>query len=304
MRVNLQIGTYYDAIMQNVWVRPASVTFSPYNDGNISVYYNSISDTFLKYNISRSVPSWALGRIEGLSGDIRVDVKLNRYMNSEFTTSVGHAQWYGGQFTSYGGLSIATDGVVYIDNTKLYYNQGYYLTFDLDGENVDNYPLYFLPYASTATSGELLSPEIDTNSDLDILNNLQELVNIQNIGIIYDNSFSGDSGDVLGSLGYNDYSNNYYYTYFSDILGELHDTLLNSGDRSVTFNLMGTTMTLHSSDFTTPNTAIKVFCNAFLTFGIFLYIYKTSLHFFHQLQEGNFNGAVNTLTVDDESVYM
>lgn len=58
-----------------------SIDFITYNDGNISVYYNGSSDTFLKYNLSRSVKSWSLGRLDGFDDSMKIDVRLNRYMN-------------------------------------------------------------------------------------------------------------------------------------------------------------------------------------------------------------------------------
>lgn len=301
MMANHQIGNYYDCIMQNVWVLSPSIDFVKYNDGTIEIFYNNMSDTFLKYNLSRSVNQWALGRLDGLDVDLRVDVKLNRYMNSEFTILVGQAQWYGGKTSTYGGLSISSDGVVYIKNDLIYYNQGYYLTIDLEGENVYNFPIYFLPYASTLVSGDLLSPDIDTNSDLEILQNLQDLVNIQNLGAIYDSSFS--SGDIYNTLGYHDYDN-IYSEYLKSCFQSLNDTFLLSGDVTIDVNFMGNNLTLRSSNFIVPDGPIKFFCSNFLIFATFYLLYKQFVHFYHKLQEGDYVAANETFSVDDESVLM
>lgn len=186
----------------------------------------------------------------------------------------------------------------------MYYEQGYYLTIDLDGENILNYPIYFLPYSSTLVSGDLLSPDIDTNNDLEILQNLQELVNIQNIGTIYDSNFSGDSGDVLlGTLDYKTYDNN-YSNYITTTLLSLKDTMLGSGDISFSFNFMGNNMTVHSNDYYVPDGVLKFFVTSFLVFATIYYIYVQVSHFFHKLQEGDFEAALETYTVNDESVLM
>lgn len=287
--------------LNNRYDEPVKFTFTPYNDGTINVFYNGSSDSFLRFNLSRSVNQWALGKLDGLSADGKIDLKLNRFMNGEFTTSVGSAQWYSGQKTSFGGLSIADDGVVYIKNDSIYYNQGYNLIFDVDGENVDNYLFYFVPYAYSSSSGDLLSPDIDTNSDLEILQNLQDLVNIQNIGAIYDNSFA--SGEIYNTLGYSDYDN-IYSEYLKSCFQSLNDTFSLSGDVSVDVSFLGKNLTLRSSNFVVPDGPIKFFCSSFLVFGTIFYFYKQFSHFYHKLQEGDFEAASETFAVDDESLLM
>ena len=296
-------GTYGTSILQNMWVRPPSLDLDLYDNGDITIYNDFSSDTFKKYLVSRSFVKWALGKLD-LENGMSVDVRLNMFVSSDVTSTVGHAQWYSGNTTYSGGLSIEDDGVIYISNVNVYYNQGYLLTIDLDGENVYNIPVYFLPLGSTLTSGDLFNYEIDTNEYIGLLNNFRELVGIQNISSIYDENFSGDSGDVLlDTLNYSDYDN-YYSNRISTMLMSLKETMLGSGDVAYTFNFMGDNMTVHSDDFYVPNGVLKFFVTSFLVFATIYYLYVQASHFFHKLQEGEFEAALDTYSVNDESILM
>lgn len=306
--VNEPSGTPYFTTnyFQDRFIVTPSIEFIPYNDGTINVFNNGSGESFLKYKLSRSVNSWALGRVDGLTEELKVDARLSFFIpgTENYTSSIGHAQYYNGLMTSSGGLSFTGDGTLYINNSQVYYEQGYNLSLDLDGENIGNYYLYFLPYGSNKVSGDLYSPDLDSNEYLDIVQNLQDLISIINVGEIYDNSFSGDSGDVLlGTLDYKEYDND-YSNYISTTLMSLKETMLGSGDVAFSFNFMGNNMTVHSNDFYVPNGVLKFFVTSFLVFATIYYLYVQVSHFFHKLQEGDFESALETYSVNDESVLM
>lgn len=62
---------------QDRFIVTPSIEFIPYNDGTINVFNNGSGESFLKYKLSRSVNSWALGRVDGLTEELKVDARLS-----------------------------------------------------------------------------------------------------------------------------------------------------------------------------------------------------------------------------------
>lgn len=280
---------------------PSTFEFNLATVRTIPVTYNNVTETFYKFNYSRSVGSWMLGDFTADSGDL-VQIKLYRFLNDEYTDFFAGSDKKGDYINNY-GLGITYDNHVFVNNAQLYYNQGYKLMIDLNGESVDSYLIYFLPYSSNASSGDLISPDVDTNADLKIIQSIEDLVDPQEVDTVYDEYIDKPSGELLGLLGYDDY-NNYYSDYIKSLFTQLQVALDGTEGVSFTFPFMGRNITIYSIDFITPPGILKTFVSSFLVFAFAYFIYCQYMHFFHQLQEANLFAAVDTFSVNDESILM
>lgn len=281
---NMNWSNWY---LNNKYDEPLGINFDLHNSGSISVFYNGSSSFFYKFPYSRTVKQWDLGSFDTLT-DFNIDVRLNRFLNDTYSVTVAHGQWYNGNKSS-SGLVINDDGIVFLDNLKVFYNQGYSLSIDVNGELFDSYPVYFVPYTYSSASGDLLSPDVDTNSDIELLNNIQDLVSLGNI----DNTFelingsyfgsgealwlSGDpwtvSGNFWNDTGYH-FLANPYSNWLYDYMNSLLHVLTDNRNEVISFSIHGRNYTFNSSDFSVPDGGFKNFISLVLVSFTFFSIFK------------------------------
>lgn len=207
-----------------------------------------------------------------------------------------------------GAIFLQNNNQIWLKNVFVSYTQLYDLEFDvwLDPNTtiIHHFKYKFFPQDSVIENGVIIDSGDTYFNGLDmsqlIIGNIIDSSEVSNI---YNDNFGGPSGDVLSKLGYSEYINTYSTQIYS-IFDDFKNCLLGNSNVTFNFTFMGTSMVLNSSDFITPSGPLKTFVSTFLVFGFVMLIFKQYSHFYHKLQEGDQLGAIETISVDDESILM
>lgn len=194
----------------------------------------------------------------------------------------------------------SSNGNLYVDSKKLIYNQAFGLSIQFrqnlmsEWDLLDDFYYYAVPLEFSGTSGEMISPNLNNNTDIGFINAFEEILSDNNysgnLQYILSNEllnlFSGDaySGDFLNSETYMNifggvedklgtYDENFVYSIYRNVIS-CFETF--SDDESITFDLRGEPFTVYSSQFYVPEGALKVFIKMFLLGG-FVILFITQL---------------------------
>lgn len=257
----------------------SGLTFEPFPEPTKTL--NGV--TYYIKSISRTVPMWRLGTLSNIS------------QNGTGKCSAFLDEWVGYWHPFYQppvNNNGNTSAEVYLDNSKVLYNNAYRIRFS-DYDNWTDYTYFiFIPYGETFSgdliSGDLLYTGNDNNDNIGLINTIenQYSLNSGEVGLVLDqflpsgNFLSGDFGMFTEALGH-DYSNSYFdklYTFYRNILY----TLTLTGDVTLNISYRNWSTTLHASDYQVPNNPIKTLVTTLLiVWTIFLFYQQFDKMFRH-----------------------
>lgn len=302
-------------------------TFTPSANGSIEVIAsNGVTEIMTRLPFSYTGNrDWTLGYLSDYS-----DVySIFGYFGPMFVS--GDQLWtesyqnifsyniYGG--TQNGGLIFdSSTGKISIKREKLVNMQGYNLLLTYiyrNGESSSdigsfNYYAYF--FNLSISSGDLVSPDINSTVDIGMLNALDDYFSYDSgeafaLSSLF--SFSGDflsgdflSGDIYGKIGYNDYFNNNntfsttLYSIYHRILGAITELDTSS---YIEFVYRGNTYKIYANDFHIPDGILKTFVASFIMFLMAIGIIKRLVVLFKKMAILDFVGISSSFDIDDSN---
>lgn len=299
--INSSKQYYY---IQNVYIEPyTGPVFSPSNNGNINVVApNGQSESMLRLPFSYSGQNdWTLGYLS----DYKDVYQIHGYFGPMFFVS-GELYTEGYQNTflydKYYGVNNnnlvfdKSSGRISINKNSLLNKQAYnlYLSYTLDltstTEDIGDFNYYAYYYNLSISSGDLMSPDLNSTVDVSIVRALTDYFNFNSgdadsLNYVLDSnifnfSLSGDlfSGDIALKMGYKDYFDNDYSSFIYSIYRNVLTLLSEEGTNShITFNLRGNTYNIYARDFSVPDGALKSFIRLFLISG-YVYLIYLQIH--------------------------
>lgn len=287
----------------------------------IAVTSNGVTKDIPLYKYSRSVNSFKLGYFTNWQ-DTHIEVSVGPYV----ADNISDNSWGKATISKYGDI-LNGNKIGFVKNGNqlelwcslpyYLYNQTYNLLYTYRKDQSQNwqngyFDFVIMPYGSTDTTANLVNPELDNNTDVAFVNQLDYLLTT-NSGEV-DNSvnsmfnifgsgdyLSGDlfSGDIFGKLSYHDYTNNRYnmfiYKIYREILACLND---NGVDDYIQFELHGHTYKIYASQFTVPNGPIKTLINIFLVGGLIILFIQQFYAFFISVTTLDLHGFTKTFDKD------
>lgn len=212
MRVNHQIGNYYDCIMQNVWNTTPPFEFIPYSIDVIDDY------NIVKFAYTGNV---ALGRL----GD-NTYYQLQVNLKDKNLNTIGTAYFNENQEFYYqdNALIVEDNNLIYANTIYLYYTQPYYLEFTIysDSENyeINGYSYKFYPYSAVIENGVIID-----SGDTTFNNQDQSIYLVQNIVGTLPSGDNPGSG-ILGGIALLFIpSSSFFFEYFNNLNNWLTDHL-------------------------------------------------------------------------------
>lgn len=188
-------------------------------------------------------------------------------------------------------------------NSNTLYTLTMYSKPDTDFENFSQ-PFYITNRNTIISNGAL---DLDNTFSGDYYNNYnndtnteQIINNINNDSEIVDMLNDFTSGDFAGTLGYEERENP-FNTFILAFIYNVCDRLLSEEDVYWDYSMHGEpARRIYASDFTTPETPLKVFIRLSMTFGALYLVYVQLRHYIELINEGN---AAKVLHDVDADVY-
>lgn len=328
---NQSFDNWYNNYFNGKFIPPyTGPVFTPSNNGTIQVIAsNNLSENMTRLPFTYSGQSdWTLGYLTDYDGVYSIFGNFGPMFYREgqlYTEAYQNAfsyNIYSG--TNNGGLLFdPTTGRISIKREKLVNKQAFslLLQYRLNNgdvvEDIGDYHYYAYFYNLNISSGDLMSPELNSTVDIGMLNALDEYFNYSsgdsdniNYSINELLNFSGDlfsgdlfSGDILGKIGYNNYSSrNEYsltlYDFYRRIIGVLMD---DSTSSYIEFQYRGNTYRYNSSDFKTPDSAFKTFVSGFIIVLFSIGIVKRLAVLFKRMAILDYVGISKSFDVDDSN---
>lgn len=277
--------------------------FSPSNNGNINVVApNGQSESMLRLPFSYSGQNdWTLGylsdykdvyQIHGYFGPM-VFASGELYTEGYLNTFI-YDKYYGVNNNNL--IFDKSSGRISINKNSLLNKQAYnlYLSYTLDStstsEDIGDFNYYAYYYNLSISSGDLMSPDLNSTVDVSIVRALTDYFNFysgdaDSLNYVLDSnifnfSLSGDlfSGDIALKMGYKDYFDNDYSSFIYSIYRNVLTLLSDEGTNShITLNLRGNTYNIYARDFSVPDGALKSFIRLFLITG-YVYLIYLQIH--------------------------
>lgn len=288
----------------NRYVEPyTGPVFSPSNNGNINVVApNGQSESMLRLPFSYSGQNdWTLGYLS----DFKDVYQIHGYFGPMvFVSGELYTEGYQNTFLydKYYGINNnnlifdKSSGRISINKNSLLNKQAYnlYLSYTLDStstsEDIGDFNYYAYYYNLSISSGDLMSPDLNSTVDVSIVRALTDYFNFNSgdadsLNYVLDSnifnfSLSGDlfSGDIALKMGYKDYFDNDYSSFIYSIYRNVLTLLSEEGTNShITFSLRGNTYNIYARDFRVPDGALKSFIRLFLISG-YVYLIYLQIH--------------------------
>ena len=313
-RFTISMGTEYGNVYLNT-----DLTYNNIKTNTIIVNLDNEQEQFIKADYSQNVSSWRLGYLTNFN-DSEVDEIYGYFAGiagkSEqgylYSSVIASFQYKAGFGTYSNGLTLTdnSDHSIYIDKSRIVYNQAYVLYFNaytngVEQEVINQFTyLYFVPYGSNATSGDAISPDFNSDLDWEFINSIEKISTVAsgNIEYIFNSSVSGDflSGDMFAGFGYGGPSDsNQSYGFIHNLFNGVINTLLdNSSEVTLNINVHGFQKTLYSSDFLVPNNPIKTFVTLFLIAGTIILLFQQFTAFYITIITLDISSLIKSTEVD------
>lgn len=281
--------------------------------GTINVNANGVTESFYKVTQNRSSGKWwKLGDISGYN-DYLITAYIGPYVDYDIVDFTQARSDYISSFNikNSNNLAFVEDKgnnrlSIYVNQYWLLYYQGYKLQLVYRENNSSssseiNINYYILPYGSNDSSGDLISPNLNNDLDLEFIRSIDELNNVNDIDLennnhFYSFYFSGDnfSGDFLG-FHYNDYDSWGFGNLYRWVLDRIYFFATNFTDITINFGFLGE---INSSQFifNVPllTSFLSLFTNAFLIIFTVFFYYK----FLKSLSELDI-GSISSFSIDE-----
>lgn len=187
-----------------------------------------------------------------------------------------------------GAISIKATKLIDLQTYNLYLQ---YSAFNGTYQDLGSFDYYATYYTTHVTSGELISPDLNSTVDIGFVNALDDFFDYDNVNSgdldymlnsnIFNFTTSGDlysgdlfSGDIFNKLGFFGKSNNKYDLFIYRIYKNILNVLGSNTDYSITISYRNFSKTLHGSDFYVPSGPLKTFISLFLLGGIVILFYQ------------------------------
>jgi len=282
---------------------------------SINVTVNGFTKAIPLYKYSRSVNSFKLGYFTGWENQ-QIELSVGPYVSND----VVDVNWGKCQIDYYGNI-LNGNKIGFLKNGNqlevwcslpyYLYNQTYGIIYtyalqeDTSWSN-DFYDFYILSYGSTQTSGELINSELDNNTDVGFINQIDYLLNSGDVTNYNSNSvfgfpsglwsgdFSGDYGIITENFIDYDSKNFKIGTFFTNIIRNFINIFTTTENTTIIFG----SASVSSASFDVLPSGLKVFISFIFNAICFLYILKYLYRVFYTISTFNLTQLLSDNSID------